>query len=46
MTRGNWRSMKSEIAGKMRSDVRGTSEVTAATAKEENATRTDICVVW
>lgn len=33
--------MKREIAGKMMSDVKGVEDVTAATAKELKATRTD-----
>ena len=42
MARGNCRSMKREIAGKMTSDVKGVVEVTAATAKELKATKTII----
>ena len=40
MARGNCRSMNSEIAGKILSDVRDMSEVRAAVAKELKATRT------
>lgn len=38
MARGNWSNMKSEIAGKITSDVKGLSCVAAAVAKELNAT--------
>lgn len=40
MARGNWRSMKSEMEGKMISAVRGLVENTEAVAKELNATIT------
>ncbi len=40
MANGNWRSMNREIAGKILSEVRGVSEVNAATANELNATST------
>ena len=43
---GNWRSMKSEIEGKILSDVKGVSDVSAAVAKELKATRTRRCVSW
>jgi hypothetical protein len=38
---GNWRSMNSEIAGKMTSAVSGRDENTDAVAKELNATITE-----
>jgi hypothetical protein len=37
---GNWRSMKSEMLGKILSDVSGELEVSAAVAKELKATST------
>ena len=40
MASGNWRSMKSEMEGKILSEVSGASEVSAAVAKELNATST------
>lgn len=39
IAKGNWSSMKREMAGKMTSDVNGREEVTAAVAKEAKATR-------
>jgi len=42
MARGNCRSMNSEMAGKMMSEVRGVEETNAAVAKELNATRSGI----
>lgn len=39
IARGNCNSMKSEIAGKMTSEVRGLLDVAAATTKELNATK-------
>jgi len=41
MASGNWRSMNSEIAGKMTSAVSGRDENTDAVAKELNATITE-----
>jgi hypothetical protein len=40
IARGNWRSINSEIAGNMTSEVRGFSDVTAAVANELKATST------
>jgi hypothetical protein len=42
MARGNWRSMKRDMAGKMTSEVRGLLDVMAAVANELNATRMGI----
>ena len=45
MLSGNCKSMYSEIAGKILSEVKDTLEVYAATAKELNATSTDKVLV-
>ncbi len=45
MLRGNCSSIYSEMAGKILSDVNGESDVYAATAKELNATSTDMTVL-
>ena len=40
IAKGNWRSIKRDMAGKMTSEVRGIEDVNAAAAKELNATST------
>lgn len=40
IAKGNWRSIKRDMAGKMISEVRGIEDVNAAAAKELNATST------
>ena len=42
MANGNCKSMKSDIEGNILSEVRGASEVRAATAKELKATSTEV----